>query len=141
MPLSQLPDTLSMQVNIPIDDDGYLDRACPNVVCEAGYKILADDWKDKVHNLFQNLPQSSDLWEQAIGLRYEAMLTPDEWNQLQRYFQQRHILAHCDGTVGQEYQQKTVDRQYQSGQRLVYARHGRELVGLKSPVSVPVLSE
>lgn len=24
---------------------------------------------------------------------------------------------------------------------LVYARHGRELVGLKSPVSVPVLSE
>ncbi len=23
----------------------------------------------------------------------------------------------------------------------VYARHGRELVGLKSPVSVPVLSE
>ena len=299
---SHLPDTLSMQVSIPTDDDGYLDRSCPNAVCEAGFKILADDWKDKIcdeevfcpvcghtatsdswfteaqvehlksalmsefqplldnemkrmvrdfnrnmpkgglisvsmsykqshpvtvvplaaadlmrqryacelcgclyaaigaaffcpscghnsaktalvetlatirrlpevraaleagldrdavenafrlmleenmgklvasfqrfaeatfetlpnagnfnprRNLFQNLPQSSDLWEKAIGCHYEVMLTPNEWDQIQRYFQQRHILAHKDGIVDEEYRQKTGDRQYQSGERLV----------------------
>lgn len=305
--MSFLPDTLSIQVSIPTDDDGYLDRACPNEVCEAEFKILADDWQDKVRdeevfcpvcghmatsdnwltdaqvehlqgaflakfqplldnqmkrmaqdfnrnmpkgglislsmsykpshpvavvplaaaelmrqryaceecscqyaaigaaffcpscghnsaktalvetlatirrlpevraaleagldrdavenafrlmleenmgklvasfqrfaeatletlpnaddfnprrNLFQNLPQSSDLWEQAIGIRYEAMLSLNEWNQLQRYFQQRHILAHKDGIVDEEYRQKTGDRQYQSGQRLVIKESG-----------------
>lgn len=70
-------------------------------------------------NLFQNLPQSSDLWEKAIGLRYESMLTNEEWNQLQQFFQQRHVLAHKDGFVDDEYRQKTGDLQYQSGQRLV----------------------
>ena len=70
-------------------------------------------------NLFQNLPQSSDLWEQAIGVRYESMLTAPEWNQLRQYFQQRHILAHKDGIVDEEYLKKTGDSQYKSGQRLV----------------------
>lgn len=87
---------------------------------EATFETLpnAGDFSPR-RNLFQNLPQSSDLWEQAIGLRYESMLTPNEWNQLQRYFQQRHILAHKDGIVDEEYRQKTGDQQYQSGQRLV----------------------
>ena len=70
-------------------------------------------------NLFQNLPQSSDLWEQAIGVRYESMLTAPEWNQLRQYFQQRHILAHKDGIVDEEYLKKTGDSHYKSGQRLV----------------------
>ncbi len=47
------------------------------------------------------------------------MLTPTEWNELQRYFQQRHILAHKDGIVDEDYLKKTGDRQYQPGQRLV----------------------
>ncbi len=70
-------------------------------------------------NLFQNLSQSSDLWEQTIGVRYEAMLTTVEWEQLQRYFQQRHVLAHKDGIVDEDYLKKTGDGQYRSGQRLV----------------------
>ncbi|HNU72866.1 MAG TPA: hypothetical protein PKL48_14280 [Thermodesulfobacteriota bacterium] len=70
-------------------------------------------------NLFQNLPQSSNLWQQAIGVRYEFMVTSSEWNELQRYFQQRHILAHKDGLVDDDYLKKTSDQQYQSGQRLI----------------------
>lgn len=87
---------------------------------EATFETLpnAGDFTPR-RNLFQNLAQSSDLWEQVIGLRYEALVTPNEWGQLQRYFQQRHILAHKDGIVDEEYRQKTGDRQYQSGQRLV----------------------
>ena len=87
---------------------------------EATFETLpnAGDFTPR-RNLFQNLAQSSDLWEQVIGLRYEALVTTNEWGQLQRYFQQRHILAHKDGIVDEEYRQKTGDRQYQSGQRLV----------------------
>ncbi len=70
-------------------------------------------------NLFQNLPEASELWEQAIGARYESMLEPQEWTQVQRYFQQRHILSHKDGIVDKNYLEKTGDRQYQPGQRLV----------------------
>ena len=87
---------------------------------EATFETLpnAGDFSPR-RNLFQNLPQSSDLWEQAIGFRYESMITPNEWGQLQLYFQQRHILVHKVGIVDEEYRQKTGDRQYKSGQRLV----------------------
>jgi len=70
-------------------------------------------------NLFQNLSQSSNLWEQAISVRYESMLSPSEWGELRRYFQQRHVLAHKDGIVDENYLEKTGDQQYQAGQRLV----------------------
>jgi len=87
---------------------------------EASFETLpnAGDFSPR-RNLFQNLPKSSDLWEQAIGVRYEAMLTPAEWSELQRYFQQRHILAHKDGIVDEDYLKKTGDRKYQPSQRLV----------------------
>jgi hypothetical protein len=70
-------------------------------------------------NVFQNLAESSDLWEKAIGIRYEAMLTAAEWQALQVFFQQRHLLAHKDGLVDEAYLEKSGDRQYRAGQRLV----------------------
>ena len=70
-------------------------------------------------NFFQNLPESSDLWEQAVGIRYETMLTAREWNDLKRFFQQRHLLAHKDGIVDEDYCRKTGDHRYQGGQRLI----------------------
>lgn len=70
-------------------------------------------------NLFQNLKESSDFWERAIGKRYETMVEAREWDALQRYFQQRHLLAHKDGLVDDEYVKKTGDAQYRPGQRLV----------------------
>lgn len=87
---------------------------------ESAFEMLpnACDFKPR-RNIFQNLPQSSDLWEKAIGVRYESMLTPNEWEELQCYFQQRHVLAHKDGLVDGEYLKKTCNRQYQAGQRLV----------------------
>lgn len=89
-------------------------------LAEATFEMLpnAGDFRPR-HNLFQNLPNSSDLWEQAIGTRYESMITFNEWNELQRYFQQRHILAHKDGIVDEDYLERTGDRQYQIGQRIV----------------------
>ena len=70
-------------------------------------------------NLFQNLRESSDLWERVIGMRYETMLDERPWAEIQRYFQQRHILAHKDGIVDEGYLSKTGDHRYREGQRLV----------------------
>lgn len=87
---------------------------------EATFEALpnAGDFNPR-RNLFQNLLESSDLWEKAIGVRYEAMLSPNEWDELQRFFQQRHLLAHKNGIVDEDYLRKTGDRQYRPGQRLV----------------------
>jgi uncharacterized Zn finger protein (UPF0148 family) len=78
----------------------------------------AEQFKPR-RNLFQNLNESSDFWENMIGKRYEAMVGAHEWGALQRYFQQRHVLAHKDGLVDDEYVKKTGDQQYRPGQRLV----------------------
>lgn len=37
-----------LQVGIPMDADGYLDRECPAPSCEFEFKVHGDDWKDKV---------------------------------------------------------------------------------------------
>src|ERR1700730_14319379 len=37
-----------MQAGIPMDSEGYLDRECPSEACEFQFKVLGDDWKDKV---------------------------------------------------------------------------------------------
>jgi hypothetical protein len=38
---------------------------------------------------------------------------------LLRFFQQRHLLAHCEGIVDQDYINKSGDQTYAIGQRLV----------------------
>lgn len=70
-------------------------------------------------NVFQNLTQSSDLWEQAGKPRYEQLLQPREYDDLRRLFQQRHLIAHRDGIVDQDYVERSGDQTYQPGQRLV----------------------
>ena len=70
-------------------------------------------------NVFQNLGESSTLWREAFGKGYEDMLGPGEFQILYRYFQQRHLFTHKEGFVDQEYIERTDDRTYLVGQRLV----------------------
>jgi uncharacterized Zn finger protein (UPF0148 family) len=87
---------------------------------EATFQALPAASKMKLpRNVFQRLDDSSQLWKDAIGKRYEDMLSRVEWTDLQRLFQQRHILEHQDGVVDQRYIEKLGDTTYQSGQRLV----------------------
>jgi hypothetical protein len=37
-----------MQVGIPMDSDGYLDRECPAAECEFEFKVHGDDWRNIV---------------------------------------------------------------------------------------------
>jgi uncharacterized Zn finger protein (UPF0148 family) len=34
------------EVSLPLDDEGYLDRECPNEECQFLFKIYVDDWKN-----------------------------------------------------------------------------------------------
>jgi hypothetical protein len=69
--------------------------------------------------VFQNHSEGSALWRSAIGKGYEAMLTAGEMSELEALFQKRHLIAHRNGIVDQEYIDKSGDRTYTIGQRLV----------------------
>jgi hypothetical protein len=70
-------------------------------------------------NLFQNLDESSILWQQAKQIKYEQLLPVPDYDELQVLFQKRHLLAHKNGVIDQEYIDKTGDTTYIVGQRLV----------------------
>ena len=54
-------------------------------------------------NIFQNLADGSALWDAAFGSPYSKYLGPSQLELVQRYFQQRHLLAHCEGLVDSDY--------------------------------------
>lgn len=70
-------------------------------------------------NAFQNLKEGSDLWISASGKSYTSYLSDDESRSLVRLFQQRHLLAHTQGIVDDDYVTRTGDTAYQVGQRVV----------------------
>lgn len=70
-------------------------------------------------NAFQNLAEGSDLWRACTGKGYEHHLDAGERAALARAFQQRHLLAHTQGLVDQDYIDRSGDQTYRLGQRLV----------------------
>lgn len=70
-------------------------------------------------NVFQTVDEASKLWHKGCGKGYEDLLSSNELADLRRYFQQRHLLAHKDGIVDQDYADKSGDNAYRSGQRIV----------------------
>lgn len=73
-------------------------------------------------NAFQNLSEGSALWIAAVGHGYDRHLTVAEMEELATAFQQRHLLAHTQGIVDDDYIKKTGDTRYKAGQRLVIKR-------------------
>lgn len=90
-------------------------------IAEALYWRIAPATKIR-RNAFQNLAEGSALWAAAIGHGYDNHLTAVEMAQLTTVFQQRHLLAHTQGVVDDDYLRKTSDTRYKSGQRLVIKR-------------------
>jgi hypothetical protein len=70
-------------------------------------------------NVFQNLGEGNELWKTARGKTYLDYLSSSELETLDRYFQQRHVLAHLEGFVDESYLTKTKDDAYRLGQHLV----------------------
>ena len=76
--------------------------------------------KPKVRrNAFQNLAKGDELWRAATGRGYLDYLDEIELATLRRAFQQRHLLAHTQGFVDDDYLIHSGDTAYRLGQRLV----------------------
>lgn len=88
--------------------------------CEATFHQLPNASQFKWQgNIFQRVGDSSDLWKGAIGTGYEDILDNAELADMRRLFQQRHVLEHRQGIVDQQYVDRSGDRTYALGQRLV----------------------
>jgi uncharacterized Zn finger protein (UPF0148 family) len=46
--LRNLEGGVRVPIELALDDEHYLDRACPNPECGAAFKVLFDDWREKV---------------------------------------------------------------------------------------------
>jgi hypothetical protein len=70
-------------------------------------------------NVFQNLDSGAELWSAAKGATYGDILSSEASARLRVYFQQRHLLAHSQAIVDEDYISKSGDSTYAVGQRLV----------------------
>lgn len=70
-------------------------------------------------NAFQNLDTGSALWSAEIGYAYVDLIGQAKLDQLKVYFQQRHLLAHQQGLVDLDYIDRSGDKTYAAGQRLL----------------------
>jgi len=75
--------------------------------------------KEPPFNVFQRIKEGSKLWKDLLNEGYEDWLTPEEMNDFQLLFQRRHLLAHREGLVDQKYIDKSGDKAYDIGQRIV----------------------
>ncbi|MYI21088.1 MAG: hypothetical protein F4121_13745, partial [Acidimicrobiia bacterium] len=48
--LRALDGTHKIEVDIPADDEGYIDRECPSFECLFAFKIHEDDWRGIVRD-------------------------------------------------------------------------------------------
>ena len=39
---------MNVPIQLPLDDDSYLDRKCPSEHCQSEFKVQYEDWRDKV---------------------------------------------------------------------------------------------
>lgn len=56
-----------VSISVPLDDKGLYDRECPNPECGGAFKVLFDDWRDKVSDVrvfcpFCRHEAPSDQW-------------------------------------------------------------------------------
>ena len=87
-------------------------------------------------NVFQNLSESSGLWRSAVGDGYDDMVSASDFSDLERFFQQRHLLVHREGMVDQEYIDRSGDHRYAAEQRLVVRDNTvRELADFVSKIA------
>lgn len=73
----------------------------------------------KKGNVFQRVGDASQLWLQAAGKGYLDFIDSQELERMKLLFQRRHVLSHKQGFVDQAYVDRSGDRGYAVGQRLV----------------------
>jgi len=70
-------------------------------------------------NAFQRLDIGSNLWKAELGVTYTDIVGTEAMERLAIYYQQRHLLAHQQGIVDDDYITRSQDTKYSVGQRLI----------------------
>lgn len=70
-------------------------------------------------NVFQRLDDGNKLWHDLVDAGYDDWITVEQYANLKKCFQQRHLLQHQDGIIDQDYLNRSGDARYAIGQRLI----------------------
>jgi hypothetical protein len=98
--------------------------------------------KSARRNAFQNLDAGSGLWKGEIELDYADLIDQAKFAQLRVYFQQRHLLAHQQGIVDQDYIDRSGDKTYSVGQRVLIRNSAvREFADLIEELSQKLINK
>jgi uncharacterized Zn finger protein (UPF0148 family) len=107
---------------------------------EERYRAQASASQKLPQNVFQRLTDGSALWKAAGCPAYSDVLAATELARLNTHFHRRHLLAHKDGIVDEQYIQRSGDTKYAVGQRVVVRpEHVTELVKLVRKLVAPYL--
>lgn len=87
--LRRLGERQTISVSMPSDEDGYFDRECPSSECQFAFKILEDDWREKIRDEVVFCPfcghtADSDSW----------------WTQEQIKHAERAVVSHVERRIG-----------------------------------------
>jgi hypothetical protein len=74
--IRRLERPVTVRIDLPLDEKGYLDRSCSHRECRCDFKVLYEDWRDKVPD--------KEAWCPKCGNRAE----PTEYNTA---WQKKHI--------------------------------------------------
>ncbi len=77
-----------------------------------------DTSKIKVND-FQIIAKGSDLYRSHLNKPYENCLSTEELISMNILFQRRHILEHNEGIIDEKYIEKSGDKTYSLGQRVI----------------------
>lgn len=92
-------------------------------------------------NDFQIISKGSDFFKSSTGKGYDEWLTASDLDTLSILFQRRHLFEHNNGMVDQQYIDKSGDRSYAIGQRIVYRQEDTaELIQLLKKLAKGLLS-
>lgn len=86
--------------------------------CEVTFLNKSPETKLKF-NAFQNIEIGAKYWFELYGESYENWLNENEYKNLFILFQKRHLLSHTEGIVDTKYIEKSGDKTYKTGQRII----------------------
>src|SRR5262245_31473837 len=93
---------MTVTVPLPVDEAGYLDRACPSSACKAPFKVFGEDWEAKVCDEAVYCPMC----------RHEQ--SANDW---MTKAQREHVVKHAEAHVQQFAHQEMakIAREFNSG--------------------------
>jgi uncharacterized Zn finger protein (UPF0148 family) len=97
---------VSIPIQIPLDDKAYFDRKCPHRECGTHFKVMFDDWRDKVPNHAAFCPRCGERanptefnteWQQdyigQVGKAYVAKELNQAFSRAARRTRPLHVSA------------------------------------------------